>query len=520
MTQQGAKAKIKRRQAVSGVWLIPLFAILVGAWFVYWEWQNRGFEVTVQFRNAEGLVAKKTKLRYRNIDVGEVEQVALSEDLLRVDVRLRVQHTIEDLLREDTQFWVVRPRISSGGVSGLSTLLSGAYISMSAGDNTLGEQVEFVGLEEPPITPASVPGRRVELVSEEGDSLRVGQPIHYNGFRVGKIEKTSFDAEFGQLKARAFIESPYHELLTEASRFWRTGGVGIETGSGGLKLRTSSLETMLFGGVSFGLPEGVYPGNKIEDEHSFELFPDRRSIEINPYQHALYYLMLYPGTVRGLQVGAPVDFRGTRVGNVEKVSFGLLSEAQLGSVTDIAFPVPILIRIEPARLVGLDTKEQLELSRTGMEDAVARGLRATVRQGNFITGDYYVSLEPLAEAGEDEIHALGNYTVMPSAISGIAQLTDSATAAFSKIEQLPVDQTIEELNASLLALKRTLWRADQVLTGVTEESPIYQDMQQTLTRVRGTLQNVDQLARTLKNRPSELIFSSTPAADPIPRKDR
>ncbi|MGB0867598.1 MAG: MlaD family protein, partial [Granulosicoccaceae bacterium] len=312
----------------------------------------------------------------------------------------------------------------------------------------------------------------------------------------------------------------YHELVTEATRFWRTGGVGIETGAGGIKIRAGSIETMLFGGVSFGLPEGVYPGHPVADNHRFDLFPDKRSIEINPYQHALYYLMLYPGTVRGLEVGAPVDFRGTRVGNVERVSFGLLSEEQLNSISDVAFPVPILIRIEPARLMGFDTQEQLDLARVGLAEAVVAGMRATIRQGNLITGDHYVSLEPLGESGESEVFTLGEYQVMPSATSGVARLSESAVAVFDKLQKLPLEDSVQQLNGSLETLQRLLWRTDRVLAGVSEDSPLYQDMQQTLTRVRGTLQNVDQLARTLKNRPSELIFSSTPESDPIPRKER
>jgi len=520
MSEQGVKPRIRRRRVISGVWLIPLFALLVGAWFVYWEWANRGFEVTVQFHNAEGIVAKKTKLRYRDIDVGEVEEVVLSDDLQSVDVRLRVQKTVENILREDTQFWVVRPRISSGGITGLGTLLSGAYISLSAGDKSLKKHFDFVGLQEPPITPASVPGRRVQLISDRGDALRVGQPIHYNGFRVGKIEQVNFDAKRARLNAQAFIESPYHELLNSSSRFWRTGGLGIETDSSGLKIRAGSMESVVFGGVSFGQPDGVKIGKQVGDNHRFDLFPDRQSIDINPYQHALYYLLLYPGSARGLQVGASVEFRGTRIGNVEQVSFDLLSSQQFAEVTDVAFPVPILIRIEPARLMGEDTEEQLAFSKVALADAVRKGMRATVKQGNLITGDYYISMEPLAEEGEGELHALGDYMVMPSSVSGLDKLSDSAMAAFAKIESLPVEQTLQQINASLVTLQRTLWRTDQVMEGVTEDSPIYQDMQQTLTRVRGTLQNIDQLTRTLKNRPSELLFSSPPAADPIPRKDR
>lgn len=520
MSEQGAKANIKRRRAISGVWLIPLFAVLVGAWFVYWEWQHRGFEVTVQFQDADGIVAKKTKLRYLNIDVGEVEKVVLSDDLQSVDVQLRVDKGVENLLREDTEFWVVRPRINSGGVSGLGTLLSGAYISLSAGDPELNNHYSFVGLNEPPITPASVPGRRVQLVSDRGDALRVGQPIHYNGFRVGKIEQATFDAKRAQLLAQAFIEAPYHELLNSSSRFWRAGGLAVETDAGGLKIRAGSMESVIFGGVSFGQPDGVKIGRAIEDNHRFDLFPDRQSIDINPYQYGLDYLLLYPGTARGLQVGAAVDFRGTRIGNVEQVSFDLLSSQQFAEVSDVAFPVPILIRIEPARLMGEDNEEQLAFAREALEDAVHKGMRATIKQGNLITGDYYVSLEPLAQEGEDEMRVIGEYTIIPSSVSGLDMLADSAASAFAKIESLPVEKTLTQIDETLITVQRALWRADQAMAGVSEDSPLYQDMQQTLTRVRGTLQNLDQLTRTLKNRPSELLFSSPPAADPIPRKDK
>jgi paraquat-inducible protein B len=257
-----ANVSVKQRRRISGIWLVPIVAVVIGIWMVIDNLMSRGPEITIVFSTGEGIEANKTKIKFRAVDVGLVGGVGLDDDLEHVVVTAQLDKAARSLLREDTQFWVVRPRIGPGGVSGLGTLLSGGYIQLAPGAGAEGRR-KYAGLESPPVTPAGTPGLKLTLTSEEAGSVGSGDPILYRGFRVGRIETDEFDVDSQKMHYGAFIEAPYDELITSATRFWNASGIALSAGADGLEVDIASLESLLVGGVVFGLPEGIRPGRPI-----------------------------------------------------------------------------------------------------------------------------------------------------------------------------------------------------------------------------------------------------------------
>lgn len=517
MENNGQKAVVSKRKRISAVWIIPIFAMMVGAWFVYSDYKQQGTEIVLHFQSADGIVAGKTKIRHLSIDVGEVTGVELNDTLDGVEVRASMQSGVVPLLLEDTRFWVVRPRIGASGISGLGTLLSGAYINFNRGiGNT--PTLSFIGEEEPPVSPASAPGLRVRLQSDSGSAMHVGQPVLYKNYRVGQVESVHFDHESEQLMAQLFIEAPYHTLLNTQSRFWNVSGVRIKSRASGFEVETGSLESMLIGGVSFDVPAGSEEGEPIGDNALFDLYPDRESVDQNLYEHAFDLVMLYTGSLRGLLVGAPVEFRGLQIGNVIDFGFEVFDNAQMAELSQgEEVIVPILLRIEPARLLGSDTQENIDRALVGITDSVERGMRATLRQGNLVTGAQYVSFEALADAGEGQLEQIGDVFVIPSQASGIGLLTNKLGETLDNLNKMPVEAVVAEVMKTMSTTQRTLRQLDATLEDVSADSPLYGSVQDSLSQLRTTLKSVDQLASTLKEKPSQLLFSSPTTADRIPR---
>jgi paraquat-inducible protein B len=262
-----AKATVSERRRISAIWLVPIVALVLGIWMVIHTLRSQGPEITVVFSSGASIEAGKTKIKFRDVEVGRVESVGLADDHESVVVTARLDKGAAPLLREDTQFWVVRPRVGPGGVSGVGTLLSGGYLQLAPGTGKEGRR-DFVGLDEPPVTPAGTPGLHFKLVAEHSGSVGSGAPILYKGFRVGRIESAEFDVASQKMQYGAFIEAPYDELVTSATRFWNASGISVSATADGIQVQTASLEAVLVGGVVFGLPEGVEPGGPVEASNS------------------------------------------------------------------------------------------------------------------------------------------------------------------------------------------------------------------------------------------------------------
>ena len=254
-------ANLNQKEQFSSIWLIPLIALLIGGWMVYQHWSTQGPVVTLNFATATGIEAGKTRVKALSVDIGKVESVELNRARDGVVVKARLSKSAEPLLNTDSQFWVVRPRIGTEGISGLDTLLSGAYIQLEPG-NSKEITYRFSGLESAPVTPPNTPGLRLTLMNDSGGTLYVGDPISYRGFNVGRVEATEFDAETRTGRYQVFINAPFDKLVNSNSRFWSSSGINLDLSAEGVQLQTDSLATLLSGGVSFDDLPDKGPGQR------------------------------------------------------------------------------------------------------------------------------------------------------------------------------------------------------------------------------------------------------------------
>jgi len=507
------EATISERRQISKVWIVPIVAVLLGAWMVYYTYATQGPSITIVFKTAEGIEAGKTKIKARSVEVGLVESATLGEDLESVVVVAQLERSAIPLLREGTQFWVVRPRIGAGGVSGLGTIVSGGYIELAPGEGKPGQR-RFQGLEDVPVTPVGTPGLQLSLYSEHAGSVNTGDPLLYQGFQVGRVESTEFDVEVHHVRYSVFIDAPYDDLVTSTTRFWNSSGISFSATAAGIEVETGSLQSLLFGGVAFGLPEGVSAGAAVENGASFELYADLASVNERPYQHGVEYVVRFARSVRGLRPGAPVEWRGIPLGKVERILMHeMVSARQMRGQGQQ--PIAVLLRLEPGRLILSDTEESVETLRQTIEAGVRNGIRATLATGSLLTGSLYVALdvyrnEPGAEVGE-----FAGWPTIPTISSGLEGIEVKISSLLDKLNALPVDRIAATADGTLRELRDTIAEVRALIASEGVQS-LPRDLEASLAELERTLQSVNDLARTLEEQPSSLIFSTEPEPDPEP----
>lgn len=541
------RAQRRVQSRLSPIWIVPLVAIVIGLWLVYDNYAQRGPLITLETPSAEGIEAGKTLIKTRNVEVGRVESVRLSKDLSHTIITARMSHDAERMLNEGSNFWVVKPRIGREGISGLGTVLSGAYIQLQPGRSNE-PQYHFQVLENPPVAPPGAEGIRINLVSQIGNSLRVGDPITYQGFTVGRVEDATFDPEDREMRHRLFIESPYDVLITENTRFWKASGVDLSLDSQGFSISIESLETLLGGGVTFGIPEDIPMGPPAEPETTYTLYADAESALQGTFNRYLEYVLLIDDTVRGLTSGAPVEYRGVRVGTVAQVPWHFTAPQP---DTRQRFAIPVLIRIEPQRLGSvsngdkpIDLKEWRERFKRMFADY---GLRASLESGNLLTGALFVDLNFRDDVEEYTPETFEDRPVFPTVSTGFAQIQQKVSNLLDKLNGLEIEPILDKLDQNLATSEATLNEVrataeslhsllsdpaiqeipkninaslrelQQTLQGVSPGSSAYGELTDTLESLEALLRDLRPVARTLRENPNALIFDQPDSPDPVPR---
>ena len=537
-------AAVKPTTRISKVWVIPIIALLIGAWMVYYQWQNQGPLITIDMSSASGIEVNKTPIKIRDLDVGQVKKIELKPELDGVTVTARLEKSAARLLNENTRFWVVAPRVSFSEVSGLNTLLSGSFIAMTA-ETGQTEQDHFTALERPPVTPPGTPGLHVELSSDTDDlTYKPGDTIIYKGFKVGEFEEVHFNVELGRITYRAFIHAPYHKLIDENTRFWNVSGVKLQLASNGLTIQTGSLETLLANGVTFGNPQGDTKGNPIDNNAKFVIYGDYNAAADERFRYAAQYVLLIDESVRGLTVGAPVEYRGLQIGKVAAIND---NNVDIGSLLDDEYPIPVLINIYPGKARLEDSKEGLAFLRDRLGRWIRKDLRATLRMGNFITGGLFVDLQHVDQPVTASLLSVNDMDVIPTVSSEFTQLTQKADAILDKINALPLETLIADITTVIGTLKEaaesvneTSDNFDETIAALDTEQ-LNTQIQHSLQAFEGLLQHysegglskaeiantVDSLQETLRaiqpllmqlnKTPNGLIFSDNAEIDIQPR---
>jgi paraquat-inducible protein B len=472
------------------VWILPAVVVLAGAFVVIHELLAQGTTIEIRFLNAEGLEASKTKVRYKDVEIGEVSDVRVAEDRKAVIVTADIHRNATEYLVDDTRFWVVRPRISGAGVSGLGTLVSGPYIDVEVGQTTA-RRSRFVGLEVPPIVTSDLPGREFVLHADDLGSLSIGSAVFYRHIAAGQVVGYTLDPGGAAVTVKIFVNSPFDRYVTGETRFWQASGIDMSINSAGIKLRTESLTSILEGGIAFQAMPGT-GGAPAAVDTPFTLYPDQDRA-LQPIETEIRSFVLYfGGSLRGLSAGAPVELHGINVGEVRSVDIEYDEKA--GS---LSFPVEI--ELYPQRMRGRarlakPSKAQRDddeaASRALIDRLVAHGLRAELKTGNLLTGQKFVALDMHPDAPVQRV-AWTELPVFPTAASELDDIQDSVGNIAKKLGKVPFDQLAYRLMNATTSLDHTLKTVDHLMQNV--DNNIAPQVQSTLTEAREAMKNAKDL---------------------------
>jgi paraquat-inducible protein B len=509
----------------SMVWLIPLIAALVGIALVARILLERGPEIVLTFKTAEGLEAGKTAVKYKDVQIGRVESLRLASDRSHVRVTVQLNKDADAFTAQDTRYWVVRPRLDTSGISGLGTLLSGAYIGVDAGVDVT-RATEFTGREVRPSVTSDASGQQYLMKANSIGSLDVGSSVYYRQIKVGQVVAYALDDDGRGVTLRVFINTPYAKFVGTNTRFWHASGLDMQINASGLTLRTESLATLLLGGIAFGAPEEE-AGPAAPENTAFTLAGDE-ALAMKPADGTAQTVVLYfDQSLRGLSPGAPVDFRGVVIGEVKSIDAEFDRDKR-------AFHMPVLVQIYPDRLRRQGEKPQKDSQFTQQEMTkflVGNGLRAQLRNGNLLTGQLYVAIDffpnlPVAKVDFQRIPL-----ELPTVPSSLDEFQSQVQEITGKLNRLPLNEIASSLLTTMTALNKTLAGAEQLtqtlnndvspeITAVmrdarktisragetlAQDAPLQQDMRQTLQELTRAAGSIRRLTDYLERYPEALL---------------
>ena len=522
-----------RKVRVSLVWLVPIVAALIGLSMVVHDFLNVGPKVVVSFLTAEGLEAKKTQVKYKNVVIGMVTDIELSDDRTHVLASIDLNQSAVPFTRADTQYWVVRPRIGAHGVTGVDTLLSGAFIGADAG-NSEETKKDFTGLKTPPAVTFGEKGKRFILHTDDLGSLDIGSPVYFRRIQVGQVVAYELAKDGKGVDVEIFVGAPNDQFVLDDSRFWNASGVDVTLGASGLKVSTQSMASILSGGIAFREPKYSPDAKPANGNAEFKLFEDQATALAPPDGEPKYIRMRFNQSLRGLVVNAPVDFLGVNIGRV--VSVDLDYDAATGT-----FPGIVGAVIYPQRLGAANDKLQQQAGAGDDEEKtsrvlgqfIERGLRAQVRTGNLLTGQLYVAMDFDPKAPKVSYNAKARPLEIPTVPGSFDKLQEQLQQFVDKLGKIPLDDLAKNLNGSLIELQKTmkqvnsdvlpqmrgaLQQAQKTLgtanEALSDDSPARQQLGQAMDEVQRTARSVRVLTDFLSRHPESLIRGRSGDAAP------
>jgi paraquat-inducible protein B len=462
-------AVVQKKKQFSIVWVVPLVAILIGGWLAYKGLSEKGPTVTISFESADGLEAGKTKVKYKDVELGQVETIRFNADLSRVLIAAELVKEAAPYLTENTRFWVVRPRVTASGVSGLGTIFSGAYIGMDPGKE--GEPARrFKGLEIPPVVTSGMPGSVFLMKATTLGSLEIGAPVYYRQIKVGQVIGYDLDKKGQHITIKIFINAPHHKMVRKNTRFWNASGFDLKLDASGLKLNTESLMSIMMGGIAFDTPTSLQVDGPAEEGHIFRLYETRASIFERIYTEKVHYILNFNESIRGLTVGAPVEFRGIKIGHVIDIESEFDLEKESPQIT-------VLIETEPQRwkIAGTARESTVEDSKEAIGKLVAKGLRAQLKTGSLLTGQLFVNVDFYPDAPKAEVKFGEKFPELPTIPAPLQIITARVNEILGKLETVPIEKIGKNLgdtleNVKQLSESKELLGAVQALNATLQET--------------------------------------------------
>ena len=520
-----AVAEPKRRHSLQLVWLIPIVATIIGGTLAVRTYLAKGPTITISFKTGEGLEAGKTKIKYKDVEVGVVKTITIAKDLTHVIATAELQKGVTPYLVADTRFWVVRPRISGGSITGLGTLMGGAYIGIDVGKATQSQRA-FRGLETPPVIAMDVPGTRFLLHSADLGSLDIGSPIYFRRIQVGQVVSYELDKGGTGVTFTVFVNAPYDKHVKSNTRFWNASGIDLTMDASGLKLNTESVVSILIGGIAFQTLDEAGEAPPSGPNTAFILFANREEALKHRDTLSQNYLLVFKESVRGLSVGAPVDFRGLIIGEVTGINVEIDPRTK-------GIDMLVYIRYYPERLRSraIGALPSLKEHETIITKMVENGLRAQLKSGSLLTGQLFVGLDFFPDAPKAKINWASNPPQLPTTPGSMAELQATLTQIMKKLEKLPLDEVVADLRQTVQTLDATLKSADKMVQRVDAEivpevraaleearktlgaakqtlsadAPLQQDLREALRELARTAQSLRVLTDYLDRHPESLL---------------
>jgi len=517
----------RKRRRFSSVWIVPIVALLIGAVLIVKSLSQKGPEITILFKSAEGITAEKSVIKYKDIVVGKVKEIHFTPDLKSVVVTAELKKSMRPFLHEKTKFWVVYARLTANAVEGLDTLLSGAYIGMEPSKE--GKETHlFQGLDEPPVVKDSSRGKRFILEANDKSSFQVGSPIYYKKIQAGSVVGYKLSPDGRRVLIEIFIFNPYTNFITDTTRFWNASGIDASISASGVDIRTESLTALLSGGIAFDNFEVFGEGKKVEEKHHFILFKSIKEAKKVIYKRELYFWVYFQESIRGLKVGSPVEFRGVKIGEV--VNFYLTGDANTAD-----FRIPILFKIEPARftVTGADKNESAGVDEEIFKKLIEKGFRAQLQSGNLLTGELLINLDFYPDAEKVELKKENGLFVFPSVPATIESLKNNVQSILENLAAVPfkeigeetqkilkqvnqdtipgINLSIDDVNKKLLpSFKRLIDTSDKTLQEIRRNyidtnAEIHRKMLKLLDEITKTSRSVRNLTDYLERHPESII---------------
>lgn len=422
------------------VWIIPVVALVISLTVAWKSYSDRGPLITIEFENGAGISVDQTEVRFREIKVGVVEDLAFAEGLNGVLAQVRLEKEVAPFVDAGATFWIVRPELSVRGVSGLDTVISGIFIEGSWDSQIGPPRKEFKGLETAPLFRPGQEGLQIALRTTPGGYLTDNSPILFRGIEIGRVGAASISREGNFAIAEAIIYEPYGRLITTATRFWDTSGFSVSIGPSGAEIDFSSLATLLGGGLTFDT--FVSGGSQVTDGAVFEVYVDETSARNSIFNASEVELVelriIFEDNVSGLVLGAPVELNGLRIGSVQNLS-GIVDEEAFG---DSRVRLDVVIGIQPARL-GLQGDVSSEVALDYLRERVSQGLRARLASGSLLTGGLKVELINDEDAPPAEmVLAPNQIATLPSTESNISDAAATIENVVGRINGLPIEELL------------------------------------------------------------------------------
>jgi paraquat-inducible protein B len=528
-----------KRGRPSAIWIVPIIAIAAGAILAVRTYLRAGPTIHITFESAEGLEVGKSDVRYKNVPVGKITEIDISDDLDQIVATVQLNRGAAKLAVSDTKFWVERPRVGVGGVSGLGTLLSGAYIGVDVGTSEKKSE-RFVGLEKPPGVTHDQRGKKFRLVAHDAGSLAIRSPVYLKRQQVGSISELALAADGKSVEIEIFIDAPYDKDVTESAVFWNSSGMDVTLDAAGLRVDTQSLTTVIAGGIAFGFRDPDHPGTPAAENARFPLFDDRARAMAKPDTDKLALAIRFDEPLRGVGPGTSIDFQGVPLGGVDEVRLGYDATAR-------GFYSDVVATVYPKRLGAAYDALTTEGAQTGksgpemLQALVGRGLRAQLRSANLLTGSFFIALTIEPNAKKLTVAMQDGAWTVPSERGGTDQIQDQVASIVAKIDRIPFDAIGNDVHDATRAASSLMGHIDRdvvpdakLLVGQAEiavqalrdslaairdnvaapDSPIQQSARTTLDELGRAAFSLRGLAEYLKQHPESLLRGRDSGTEP------